>query len=146
MHGGGSNSGPLKTGRYSLKHRASLEAKAQRFLNDASPGDLTGELALMRALLQDFLERFPEGDPLSFDNIERVFGMLENIGRNVERISRILNATALTQAEVQLLQARLVELALNYVDDNRREQFFAELGAAFAGNSGGGSIAPGQLA
>lgn len=140
LHGGKSSGPPIKTGRYSLKHRASLNEKAERFLNDPSPGDLTGELALLRAMLQDYLERFPEEMPLSLDTIQQVSGMIENVGRNVERISRILNATALNQAEVKLLQARLVDLALKYVDDSKRDGFFAELGAAFAGNSGGGGV------
>lgn len=141
LHGG--NAGrPIETGRYSLRHRASLEEKATAFLSDSAPGDLTGELALMRALLQDYLERFPDTAPLSLENIQHIYEMLESIGRTVERIARILNQTALTQAEVQFLKARLVDLAVKYVDNSRRDAFFAELSAAFGGGGGGGASAP----
>jgi hypothetical protein len=138
IHGGKSIGQPITTGRYSLKHRASLEAKAQQFIETTAPGDLTGELALMRTLLQDYLERFPEGMPMSLEVIESVYRMLDGIGRTVERIAKILNQTALTQAEVQLLQVRLVELATKYVSDEQRNQFFSDLEAAFVHSSGAG--------
>lgn len=135
MHGGKAGR-PVESGRYSLKHRAALEAKAQVFLSDPSPGDLTGELALMRTLLQDYLDRFPDNIPMSLDDIQGIYGMLDNIGKTVERIAKILNQTALTQAEVQLLQARLTDLALKYVDASRRDDFFAELSNSFSGGRG----------
>ena len=146
MHGAGSphagrpGGAPIVTGRYSIK-RQELAAKAQRFTNDTAPGDLTGELTLMRALLQDYLDRFDDKSRLPFDDIERIFGMMEAIGRLVERIAKILNTTALTQAEVKYLQIRIAELLTTYVPDaDRREQFMAELAAAIGG--GGGYSAP----
>lgn len=145
MHGGKSEGAPITTGRYSLKHRASLETKAKQFLEATAPGDLTGELALMRTLLQDYLDRFPDTVPLSLSDIESIYRMLDGIGRTVERIAKILNQTALTQAEVQLLQVRLVDLAMKYVSDEQRNQFFTDLESAFggAGNAGAGrAIAP----
>lgn len=132
---------PIKTGRYSLKHRASLEAKAKTFLESPSPGDLTGELAMNRALLQDFLDRFPEGAPLPLNAIQSIFEMTESIGRTVERIAKILNQTALTQAEVQFLRAQLVELVVKYIDEpERRLAFAAELESAFGSGGRGGQL------
>lgn len=98
---------------------------------DSNPADLTGELALMRALLQDYLDRFEDNVKLPYDDIERIFGMIEAIGRMIERIAKILNSTALTQAEVQYLQARIADLLTVYVPDAiKRAQFMAELSAA----------------
>lgn len=45
-----------------------------------------------------------------------------------ERISRILNSTALTAAEVQYLQARLADIITRYIDDaDKRQRFLEEL-------------------
>ncbi len=143
LHGGAST-GPIKTGRYSLAHRKSLEAKAQAFAAQPDPGDLTGELALMRALLQDYLDRFGDDTRLPYDDIERLFGMIEAISRLVERIAKMLNATALTQAEVLYLQARIADLLSTYVPDaDKRARFLAELSESIghtAGNRAAGYI------
>lgn len=132
MHGGTNPGRPIISGRYSLTHRAALADKVQRFLDDPHPGDLTHELALMRGLLEDYLSRFPDGVRLPLADIERIMGMVETVSRLVERIARIMNTSALTAAEVQLLQARLSDLLLRYIDDpERRIQFLDELGATF---------------
>jgi hypothetical protein len=117
MHGGTNPGRPIETGRYSVTHRASLAAKHQRFLEDPRPHDLTDELALMRALLQDYLDRYVDGVSLPALEIERFFGMLETVSRLVERISRIFNETALTQAEVRLLEVGVVDIITRYVND-----------------------------
>lgn len=133
LHGGASNGRPVEHGRYSVAHRASLADKYEQFLSDPNPGDLTDELALLRTLLQNYLDRFKEGVTFEPGHIDRIYGMIEGIGRLVERIARILNQTALTQAEVQYLQARLSDLIVKYIDDDsRREQFISELQAAFS--------------
>ena len=130
LHGGASTGPPIKTGRYSLRHRRKLQAKIGQFLDDPAPGDLTSELALMRALLQDYLERFPDGQRLSLERIGDIYGMVESIGRLVERISKILNATALTQAEVGFLVARFTDLMSTYIDDpNKMGKFLDDLRA-----------------
>lgn len=137
MHGAGSpNKGraggaPIITGRYSIK-RHELATKAQAFVNDPTPGDLTGELVLMRTLLQEYLDRFgDEKTRLPFDDMQRIFGMAEAISRLAERIAKILATTALTQAEVQRFkQAFLAELP-NYVPDpDKRVEFITAIGAA----------------
>lgn len=127
LHGG--NAGrPIIHGRYSLKHRQSLAEKQRLFLADPEPGNLTSELALTRALLQDYLDRFPDDIPLSMDDITHILGMIESVSKLVERISRILNSTALTQAEVQFLLARFTDLMVTYIDDpGKRERFMGEL-------------------
>src|SRR5690606_26630395 len=116
---GASTGRPIKHGRYSLKHRASLQEKQAEFLADPSPGDLSSELALMRTLLQDYIERIGE-EPLKLEEIESIYKMLEGIGKTVERIAKVLSTTALTQAEVKLLQAQLAHLMVKYVDPDRR--------------------------
>jgi hypothetical protein len=137
MHGGGAPGRPLIHGRYSLAHRTALAEKVETFLMDSRPGDLSDELALMRALLQDYLERFPSGQPLPANEIERVMAWIETIGRLVERISRILTQTALTAAEVRLLQARLADVLVRHIDDpGVRLAILDELAEAVGGDPG----------
>lgn len=127
MHGGTNPGRPIITGRYSLKHRQALQEKVSEFLNDERPGDLMSELALMRGLLQDYLERFQESIPLKYENTQHVFDMIESISRTVERISRMLNQTALTVADLQFIERRLPDLLIKYIDDpNKRLEFLAE--------------------
>jgi hypothetical protein len=136
LHGGKAGA-PVKSGRYSLTHRQSLQEKAQAFANDPNPADLTGELVLMRALLQDYLDRFGDGSRLAYDDIERLFSMMDSIGRLVERIAKMLNATALTQAEVQYLQVRIVDLLRIYVPDaDQRTRFLGELAESIGIHAG----------
>lgn len=127
---GGGDGRPIITGRYSIK-RTELARKAQQFASDTTPGDLTGELVLMRTLLQDYLDRFEDGIPLTLDDIERIFGMMEAIGRLVERIAKVLATTALTQVEVQRFeQAFLAELPKYVPDPNKRVEFIKAIGWA----------------
>lgn len=129
-HAGRPGGAPIVTGRYSIK-RTELARKAQEFTNDTTPGDLTGELVLMRALLQDYLDRFGDGIPLPLEDIERIFGMVEAIGRLVERIAKVLATTALTQVEVQRFeQAFLTELPKYVPDPTKRVEFIKAIGWA----------------
>lgn len=136
VHGAGSplqgraGGAPIATGRYSLKHRKALAEKQERFLSEENPGDLTGELALMRALLQEYLDRYDDDTSLPAQEIERIFSMIEAISRIVERIAKILNSTSLTQAEVTYLQVRIADLLERYVaNPDDRQLFMAELSA-----------------
>jgi len=127
LHGGLSTGPPIITGRYSVKHRRSLAEKIQKFIEDPDPANLMSELALMRALLQDYLDRYIEGQPLSMKAIDNVYNMTGEIGKLVERINKILTQTALTMAEVQYLQARLADLVVKYIgDDEQRAAFWNE--------------------
>ena len=134
MHGGTSPGRPLVHGRYSLRHKAALAGKVDRFLADPRPGELVDELALMRGLLQDYLDRFDGDDMIPVEDMNRVYHMVEAISRLVERVARIFAATALTQVEVQLLEARIVDLVLRYVEPERQIAFLDELRSAVGGD------------
>ncbi len=128
IHGGANEGRPIIHGRYSVKHRKKLQSSIQKFLDDPKPGDLTAELALNHALLQDFLDRFPDGTTMSVKEMNIIYDMVDDIGKTVERISRILNQTALTQADINYLQAVLTDLLTMYIDDpEKRASFLGEL-------------------
>ena len=134
MHGGKAGR-PITHGRYSVKHRASLQAKMNEFLDDPQPGNLKHELALQRALLQDFLDRLGDPNLISIKVRVHAFDMIDAISRLVERISRILNQTALTQIEVQLMLSTFQDLLLEFIDDpDRRLEFMDKFRSRFTGD------------
>lgn len=57
LHGG---STPIKHGRYSVIERDSIRDLADHFLEDEAPLDVLPELAQVRALLTDFVNRYGE--------------------------------------------------------------------------------------
>lgn len=57
FHGG---STPIKSGRYSGIKRATLKEKIERFAADPDPLDLAPEVALLRAFVEDLIERWDE--------------------------------------------------------------------------------------
>jgi len=120
---------PIETGRYSLEHRKSLQDKVAKFWADDKPGDLRDELFLLRGLLQDYMGRFGEGIPMKYENIVHVYEMVGSIAQTVERISRMLNQTALTMADLQFVERRITDLLTKYIDEpNKRLDFLEELG------------------
>lgn len=132
LHGGADNVGrPPIHGRYSIKRRASLNEKMQEFLADPAPANLMPELAIQRAFLEEFLDKVTEG-PVTAKTTDHIFAMTESISRLVERITRMLNQTAITQMDIHYLQTILTDLIMKYIDDpNKRSEFMAELRSAF---------------
>lgn len=140
MHGGTNPGRPIIHGRYSVKHRTRLNEKIQEFLSDPAPANLMHELAIQRAFLQDFFDKITGDEKINVKTTQHVFDMTEAISRLVERITRILNQTALTQYDIQYLQITLVELLVKYIDDpEKRSAFLAELRSAI-GSGRVGSI------
>lgn len=130
-HGGKSTGPPPIHGRYSLIHQQVLAEKVQHFLDDPAPGDLTAELALLRALLDDYVGRFGEGIPMRAEDVQFIASLIREVGAMVERVARILNQTALTAAEVRFLTARVADLVVRYVEDpDAQRRFLDELRAA----------------
>ena len=126
MHGGKSPGQPIIHGRYSVKHRATLAAKVENF--QAAPvDDLAQELAMLRALTDEYLSRFEDGVALSAGDIHVLRDLLESVGRMVERISKIRNSTALTAAEVLILRTQISDWIIKYVPDDRRAEAINQL-------------------
>ncbi|MHC4646788.1 MAG: hypothetical protein ACYTBJ_14915 [Planctomycetota bacterium] len=89
----------------------------EQFEDDPTPYDLDSELAMMRALFDDYLSRFADGIPLQGHDVDRLMKMLENVSRLVERIMKIMNDTALTQTELLYIKARMADELPNYITD-----------------------------
>ena len=134
MHGGktpkGADSPNLTHGRYSKYLRQSLQEKLTD-IRDEHPLDLLPELEVQRTLFAEYLSRLSEGYRLSAMDISALMGWSAEIGRTVERITKMKNETALTQAEVKFIAMRVVELLGKYIaEPDRRTAFISEL---FAG-------------
>lgn len=126
LHGGAT---PIKHGLYSKYTPESIRFKTAEFLQ-ADPLDLTSELALLRALLAEFLARY-ERYPLDAAGISVLSGLIVEVGKLVERIVKIKNDSALTAAEITYLAARAADVISRYIDDpTKRKTFLDEL---FAG-------------
>ena len=127
-HGGNNKGGNLKHGRYSAKNASRLQEKVEAFRDDPEPGSLWEELALQRAVLQDFNQRVVDG--LSKEEAEHIFAMTEAITRTVDRINKIMSRTALTGAEIEYLQARYADILKRYVPADSRAAALRELRGA----------------
>ncbi len=128
LHGGkslrGSESPTFKHGLYAIDTPHKIQSKVNRFI-DADPFDLTSELALLRAMLAEFLSRFEYAN-LDQSAIYTVSNLINEIGRFSERIAKIKNDSALTAAEVTFLAIRATEIVHRYIDDPEKRQAFIE--------------------
>lgn len=126
IHGGKSLKGVehpnFKTGLYAKDTPQRLHDKAQRFI-DADPFDLVSELALMRTLLAEFLSRF-EDIPLDVNSIYTLSNLISEVSRLSERMIKMKNETALTGAEIALLETRITGSIMRYIDDPAKRQAF----------------------
>lgn len=127
LHGGASvgRGRPMIHGRYSVKARAAFSEKYNRFMEDPEPGNLLSEVALLRALLQDFLDRLGKKEPSEADSVH-IMNFVGAIGKEIERFARIMNQTALTEVEVMYLIARFTDIAGRYIQDPAQRAAFAE--------------------
>lgn len=134
MHGGsqpkGADSPNLKHGRYSRYLNASISQKLAE-VEDDNPLDMLPELNAQRALFAEYISRYKEGMKLSGQDMAFMMGWLAEIGRTVERITKLRNETALTAAEVALIAARIPEVVAKFIDDPNQQQAFIR--ALFAG-------------
>lgn len=139
MHGGTSPGRPIIHGRYSVKHKQSLQDKMQQFRKDPEAGSLLDELALERALLQDFLEKI--GEVIDQKTRGAIVLLISDIRKTVESISRMMNQTALTAAELDIVYMTMSNLVIKYIPDERLTEFWIEFREALGvSDRGRGSL------
>lgn len=126
VHGGMT---PVKTGRYSVGHRVRLAEAVDGFRSDPEPGNLLDELALMRALTQDAIDRFPDGEDLSLDVLQTITGFLTETSRLVERIAKIESQRQLAASDVEYLLAAVADILHRFVPDHDRQRAIESLRA-----------------
>jgi hypothetical protein len=150
VHGAGSKARPggrpIQTGRYSRLKREALRTLYQEYLGDPEPLHLYDELAMLRALVQDFVERYdawrdallawhvswawqPHPDdpealppvaaqkPREVLDITDVYRILAEIGRMAERIDTMQKGATLTARDVANLMERMALVVETHVTD-----------------------------
>jgi hypothetical protein len=129
MHGAGTpkedatGGAPPKHGRYAAKRRESLQEKIEEYRGE-NPAELWEELALLRALLQEWLSDLETVDE---DSVGVILDLQNSIRRTLDTINKIQTRTALTQAEVEYLQSRIADVFKSYVPEDRRGDALNEL-------------------
>jgi hypothetical protein len=133
MHG--ANGGrPVTHGLYSKVIKESLREKLQAAEQMESPLDATQELALTRSLLTDFLERVTEsGYELTSEANSHILFIVESVSKQIDRIIKQRNETALTTAEVKAIKAGMESLVNEFVPADKRRDFVQRLRALIPG-------------
>jgi len=129
-HGGNNtNEHSITTGRYSVSKRKVFKEKLDRFYEYGNPFDLREEIAYLRTLMQDMIDKIddPNMEHVSAKDIDSFRGLIDDIGKTAERYSRIVNSTALTAAEIVYFEARILDLIGKYIEPERQLAFIGEL-------------------
>jgi hypothetical protein len=130
MHGAGSpkdettGGAPPTHGRYSAKRRESLQEKIQEYREEDDPTQLWEELALLRAVLQEWLSNLETVDE---DTVGVILDLQNSIRRTLDTINKMQTRSALTAAEVEYLQARMADVFKSYVPRENQEDAINEL-------------------
>ena len=116
LHGGAT---PIKHGRYSAIKREGLQERIDRFRADPDPLNLADEVALLRAFLEDFIDRWdaiygPDGaliawhesfntnsenpapKPRQMPDFATLTVLVDRVGKMVERVHKMRNEGAIT--------------------------------------------------
>jgi hypothetical protein len=125
LHGGNA-SAPTKHGLHS-----NLRDELRQFVTEAasmdSPGDLTGELAVLRGLLFRWLEGKDDPDR---DDIDAAHKLLKEIRRTSDTIHKQMTRERLTRDEEEKLLNACASIIRNYVPDSDQPDALDELDAA----------------
>lgn len=135
MHGGhhprGADHPNTKHGLYSKYLKERMQEKVGAFI-DADPLDITGEVALSRAMLANWLEAF--GDTTIPANIEIVSKLTGEIRAGALAIQKLRADTAITPAEAMVFLSRFIEAAKLYVPAEHWGAFVARCQSIFGGD------------
>jgi hypothetical protein len=133
------NSPPITYARnkaYAKIVNKSLQEKMELARQLDDPMDLTEDLLLMRATIQETLENCVDEDGKI--KVATLQSQLAKLVSMVETITNIRNTTAVTAAELTLVQIRITDLFRKYVPENKQDAFLMELEQLF-GIFGGSS-------
>ena len=116
LHGGNT---PIKHGRYSSVQRIDFRERIAKFEADADPLNLAPEVALLRAFVEDFIDRWdaiygPSGallawhesfhtgeappKPKQLPDFSALTALVDRVGKMAERIYKMRNDGAITMA------------------------------------------------
>lgn len=132
-HGGlsavGADSPGFKTGKYSkyFKHMSSLpslQTKFAEFSDDTMAKDLSEEIAQLRACLAEFLEA--KQGSLTPQEMAALFGIIDQIGRQVERQARLAESKTVNVNDVKLIVDKIIDVIIEEVQDSDLKKRIAD--------------------
>lgn len=148
FHGGAgittSLSGNFRHGRGAVQMRKILAERIDDYVENDSEQlfDLTYELAAMRVMMRELIDRFPNpNDEENYERMssiamQRIMTMIQATGSLVDKISRIESRNTITAAQVLYLRARMADILVKYIPDpDRREHAIQELAHSMPGGN-----------
>jgi hypothetical protein len=118
----------IKHGGTSGVLRRRIEDKVKLYLDGPNPLDLSRELAVSRALLDEQIEQLiARGDAEAFlKEAPAILSSMERVGRQVARIVSIEQKYALTASQVMYVQQSVIECIQRFIDDPDKRQEAAD--------------------
>ena len=133
-HGGSVNrvGKNMTNGRQAKATRSHLKIKIDDYLESGDRTkmlDLTFELASLRVLLRELIDRFPDPEDKTYTaQVNRTVTMVQATGNLVDKMSRIESRNSITVAQVMYLRAAVADILAKYVTDiPTRERAVKEL-------------------
>jgi hypothetical protein len=117
---GGNGGRPITNGLYSFR-RGNLREKLNQALDQDTPGDLWSEVAVLRTLLSDFLERVEQVDA------DTIKGATAEIRKTVDTINEMMNRSRPTEEEVNQLVNSFASIIRDHVPEGQRDDALDEL-------------------
>jgi hypothetical protein len=128
MHGRDSTQ-PTKHGLHSSL-REDLREHVEKAANRDAPGDLQGELAVLRGLLFNFLE---DRADLERDDIDAAHKLLKEIRRTSDTIHKQIQRERLTKDEEQKLFTTFAQIIREHVPESDQDAALNQLETASTG-------------
>jgi hypothetical protein len=123
-HGGADGSGrPIKHGLYSKAARSGLAERIQRARNRPI-GELEDEVAVLRALLDDYLS---DVDSIGQETVDDITKLVDAIRRGADTVSKIDARDALTARHVEYLQAAVADVLTTWVPEENVDEALHDL-------------------
>lgn len=148
LHGGSSGT-PIVTGRNAVMTKIRLKDKIEEYLQQDRSAllDLNRELAATKAIMDDFLERFPDPDDDNYGMyFHRFTELVGTMGSLVDKISKIDNRNTLTAAQVLYLRATVADIIMRFIPDpGMRDRAVKELASRIGGESIGVELQPSEF-
>jgi hypothetical protein len=147
---GGTAGKPPTTGAKSVVAKRRLADDIQKYLekDESKMMDLRYELAAVRILFQEFVEKFPDVDDERYGiEVNRAMAMVGTIGSLVDKISRIEARNTLTASQVVYLRVTVADILMKYImDPDRRDRAIRELVHRVGGEGSEVRLIEGELA
>jgi hypothetical protein len=122
---------PSKHGLHSSL-RDDLREHVEKAARRDTPGDLQGELAVLRGLLYDYLE---DRADLDRDAIEAAHKLLKEIRRTSDTIHKQLQRERLSKDEEQKLFTTFAKIIREHVPESERDEAFGKLESVATGGT-----------